>query len=91
MMHPPSLKPITLRNLPPSVARAVKARAEADGLSLNRAVIRLLEDGLRAVPRKPEPIGRRLDKYIGVMSAEEADEFMRWLAEERKVDPRDWE
>ena len=38
------MKAITLRNLPPDVAKAVKQKARREGRSLNRAIIRLLEE-----------------------------------------------
>jgi plasmid stability protein len=86
----PGLRPLTLRNLPPAVARAVKERAARDGVSLNKAVIRMLEEGLKAPRRKPGPIGHALDGFIGVMSAAEADELDRIVAEGRKIDPELW-
>ena len=83
-------RPLSVRNLPAPVARAVRARAAADGISLNRAVIRILEEGLGL--RKPvrAPIGRSLDWFIGSLSAEDADEMLRFIASERRIDPDDW-
>lgn len=86
----PGLRPLTLRNLPPAVARAVKERAARDGVSLNKAVIRMLEESLRAPRAKPGKIGHALDDFIGVLSAAEADELIRLAAEERKIDPEMW-
>ena len=44
---------ISLRNLPGPVEKAVKARARERGLSLNRAVLSLLEEALGGTrPRK---------------------------------------
>ena len=39
---------ITVRNLPPAVAKAVKEKARKEKLSLNKAIIRLLEDATGA-------------------------------------------
>jgi predicted HicB family RNase H-like nuclease len=43
---------ITVRNLPPAVAKAVKEKARREGLSLNKAVVRLLEE---ATGQKRDP------------------------------------
>jgi hypothetical protein len=34
---------ITVRNVPPAVARAIREKARRERLSLNRAIVRLLE------------------------------------------------
>ncbi len=83
-------RPITLRKLPPAVARAVRERAEADGVSLNKAVIRLLEEALGLARRKRPRINHDFDEFIGVWSEEEAQEMLRLLREQRQVEPDMW-
>ena len=39
---------ITVRNLPPAVAKAVKEKARKEKLSLNKAIVRLLEEATGA-------------------------------------------
>ena len=92
LMHAraPGMSPITLRNLPPAVARAVKERAEVDGISLNKAVIRLLEEALGLSRAKRPKVNHDFDDLIGVWTEEEAREMMKILAEERKIDPEMW-
>ncbi len=82
------MKPITLRNLPPEVARFVRKKAAADKTSLNKAVAALLEEqlGLKAKPEKK----RDLSWLVGSWSKEEADAFDRSLAEQRQIDPEIW-
>lgn len=82
---------ITLRNLPPDLAAALEQRAAETDLSLNRTVIRLLEEGLGLRPRGPGPrIHHDLDFLFGVWSDGEASRFEQTLAEQRKVDPEVW-
>jgi hypothetical protein len=86
------MKVITLRNLPPEVARKIRQRADKEGISLNRAVIETLEEGL-GVPGKKKKgprIHRDLDFLIGTWSKEEAAEFNRALADQRRIDPEIW-
>lgn len=92
VMHSGSstLRPLTLRNLPPDVARAVRERALADGISLNKAVIRILEEALGvARPKRPRTY-EDLDELIGSWTDREAREMERFLEEERKVEPEMW-
>lgn len=79
---------ITLRNLPPPVARAVREHAARYHVSLNKAVIQLLEGALSgaARPRGPDDLSR----LAGSWSAKTARHAERKLAELRAVDEADW-
>jgi hypothetical protein len=77
---------ISLRNLPPEVEKAILETSHREGISLNKATLRLLQASLR----KPA-INSDFDEFIGKWSDAEADEFNAALAEMRKVDPIDWE
>jgi hypothetical protein len=39
------MKAITLRNLPPEIVKTIRQKAEEQGVSINKAVISLLEEG----------------------------------------------
>lgn len=86
------MKTITLRKLPPALERRVEEKARELGLSLNKTVLRLLEE--RLLPPSV-PLGGRehhdLDHLAGRWSREEAEEFDRSLAEQRRIDPEIWE
>jgi len=86
------MKAITVRNLPPEVARAIREKARKEGLSLNRAVTRLLAEATghahsKLNMRLPH---RDLDKYAGLWTKEEADEFEGFLKEQRVIDTEEW-
>jgi len=88
-INPAELQAITLRNIPPDTARRIAEKATADGISLNKAVIRLLEESsTQSTPPKPERTD--FSKLAGGWDAEEADAFDRYLAEMRRIDPADW-
>ena len=79
---------ISLRNLPPEVEKAILETSHREGISLNKATLRLLQASLG----KPKPARNSdFDEFIGTWSKAEADEFDAALAEMRKVDPIDWE
>ena len=76
---------ISLRNLPPEIESAITETSQREGISLNKATIRLLESFLRKPLRNQE-----FDEFLGQWSKEEADAFDQALREMRKVDPLDW-
>lgn len=76
----------TIRNVSPRVHRALVARAAARGISLNTLVIRALEAeaGLGPEPRSYAD----LDDLFGTWVKDKAVD--RALAEQRRVDAKDW-
>ncbi len=85
------MKTITIRKIPPELARKIEAYAEREGTSLAKAVIRLL---LRATGLSPDGVRRTrwgdLDELAGTWTAEEADAFDRVVADQRPIDPDVW-
>ena len=82
---------VTLRNLPPDLDRLVERRAREKHLSLNKAVISLLEEaaGVRE-SRGKRRVYHDLDALAGRWTAEEAAEFEALLADQRAVDEEVW-
>lgn len=83
------MKAITLRNLPAGVARAIERRAASSGISLNRAVIQLLEEGVNQKLRVRGKRHRDLDFLCGAWTPE-ADAFDHALAAQRTIDSELW-
>ena len=81
---------ITVRNLPPAVAKAVQERARKEKLSLNKAIIRLLEEATGAGKSKKRVVHHDLDRFFGTWTKEEADAFDEALREQRQIDPEMW-
>lgn len=82
---------ITVRNLPPAVARAIREKAKKERVSLNRAVISLLEAATGHGGQAPKERSRdELDALAGSWTKAEADEFDAFLREHRTVDPEMW-
>jgi plasmid stability protein len=78
---------ITLRNLPTEIDTAIRQRAAKDGVSLNQAVIRLLDETIH--PPKNRAY-HDLDHLCGVLSDEEANEIDAIIAEQSQIEPSDW-
>lgn len=85
------MKVITLRNIPPDVARMIERRSKQTGASLNKTVISLLEDALGVSGGAAPESHRDLDALAGVWSERQAREFDEALAEQRRIDPEMWE
>jgi hypothetical protein len=85
------VKTVTLRNLPPALARAIRRRADEDGTSLARAVIALLEERLRLSGPAQRRVYHDLDELAGSWTDEEAAAFEGALADQRRIDTGLWE
>jgi len=83
------MKAITLRNVPPDVAKAVRQRAAERNLSLNKAVIELVALG-GGLTKPAHEIHRDLDDLFGRWTKREADAFDRGLRGLRSVDAELW-
>ncbi len=82
---------ITVRNLPPEVARRIRQKAKKERISMNRAVIALLESAT-GVSRNEEReiLHHDLDEFAGCWSEDEYREFVEALKEQRQIEPEAW-
>ena len=87
-MPKPKIKALTLRNLPDQVADAVQKRAEESGMSFSRALIALLQEHLGGAPKPKKK--RDLSFFRNAWTEEEYQEFMKDLADQRRIDPKMW-
>jgi plasmid stability protein len=86
-----AMNAITLRNLPPELARIIRRRAQESGASINKTVIALLEASLLRKTGQPRRRKYRdLSAFTGSWSRARAAEFDRSLAEQRRIDPELW-
>jgi len=84
------VKAITLRNLPPDLDKAIRKRARGKRMSVNKAVIGLLEDHLTHDKRKRDELHHDLDDLCGSWTEETAAAFDRVLAKQRTIDRTLW-
>ena len=77
---------ISLRNLPPEVQKAIEETSRREGISLNKATIRLLESSLRQPAKNSD-----FDEFFGVWTPADADQFDETLRPMRQVDSADWD
>jgi hypothetical protein len=91
-----SVRAITLRNVPGALARVIRRKAAEGRTSINRTVIRLLEESVGNGPSKPgkkgegRPPHHDLDKLAGCWGKEDAAAFEETLKAQRVIDPGLW-
>jgi hypothetical protein len=77
---------ISLRNIPKEVEKAIVEISHREGISFNKATIRLLEARLSKPVKNTD-----FDEFCGTWSKAQADRFDRALRQMRQIDPVDWE
>jgi hypothetical protein len=77
---------ISLRNLTPEVEKAIRETSRREGISLNKATLRLLETALH----KPV-MNTDFEEFFGSWPTAESDSFDAALREMRQVNPSEWE
>jgi TRAP-type C4-dicarboxylate transport system substrate-binding protein len=85
------MKLVTLRNLPPHLARIIRKRADETGASVNKAVIRLLEESLGPKEKKGTTLYHDLDTLAGSWTKQEAASFEKALGQQRAIDKDLWQ
>ncbi len=78
---------ITLRNLSPNLYQRIRQCARQKRVSMNKAVIALIEEHLGLEHKKTAAELHDLAALCGRWTMEEAAAFDRALAEQRTIDP----
>lgn len=84
---------VTLRGIEPEIARIIARIAHEEGISLNKAALRLLAKGAD-LPRKTDDratIGHDLDHLFGTWSESEARDFLQVIRSCEQVDEGFWQ
>ena len=85
------MKGITLRNVPPEIARAIEERARTGKTSLNKAAISLFAEATGTNKnRGPRTIHTDLDALACSWTRKDAAAFDRELKKQRRIDPAIW-
>ena len=86
------MRQLTIRGFDEELADRIRQLASREGISLNRAVLRLLRRGAGLGERNDQPnvVGDSLDHLIGTWTAEEATEMDRALEDFSRIDEGMW-
>lgn len=80
---------LTVRDVDPTLAEALKREAAARGLSVNRLVLLLLRESVGLATAHPQFFSD-LDHLAGTWSRDEANDFERHAAGQREIDDELW-
>ncbi|MBM4396262.1 MAG: toxin-antitoxin system HicB family antitoxin [Deltaproteobacteria bacterium] len=86
------MKQLTLRGFDKDLERRLRREAAEQGVSLNRAALRLLRRGAGIATERAAPpvIGTSLDDLIGCWTRAEERAFLKALEPFESVDPELW-
>lgn len=86
------MKQLTIRGFDPRLERKIRQLARAEGISLNKAVLRLLRKGAGLVEEGPgeDTVGDSLDHLIGTWTPAETAEFEDALGDLSEIDESLW-
>ena len=86
------LNQLTLRGLDRRVQQQIRELARREGISLNKAALRLLEKGAGLDRTEPaDCVGHSLDHLIGTWTEREAEAFLESIQSCEQVDGELWE
>jgi hypothetical protein len=85
------LEQLTLRGIDRRAQRVIRALARREGISLNKAAVRLLEKGAGLVPQETtDRIGNSLDHLFGTWSEGEAATLLESIMSCGQIDEELW-
>ncbi len=79
---------LTIRNVPPELAKALEEEKKRRGLSLNQTVVQLLSQATGVASHGKHPNG--LAALAGTWSAAEFQNFEEAIAMTEEIDPELW-
>ena len=87
------MKQLTIRGFERELERRIRSLARLEGISLNKAAMRLLRRGagLEDRDRGGGRIGTALDHVMGTWTAAEAREFAKAVKDLERIEPALWE
>ena len=85
------MKSITIHGVDDPLAELIKSRAEAEGLSVNKTVKKLLEESLGVRPTNIEKNRDSFAEFCGIWTESELNEFDATTKDLREMNPEDWQ
>lgn len=85
------MKSMTIHGIDKQLADMIKARAEAEGLSINKTIKKILETalGIKLAPNHKNM--NDFKEFCGIWSEADLKEFKEQTADARTVDTEDWQ
>jgi hypothetical protein len=84
------MKSISIHGIDDPAYRLLKAKAQAEGLSINQTVKTIIEKSLGISSSVQEPHRKEFEDMCGTWSVREKDEFDKATEYFEKIDPDEW-
>ncbi len=86
------MRQLSLRGFDPELEKRIREIAKREGISLNRATLRLLRKGagLESTAKSEAAVGNSLDHLIGKWSREEERDFLESIESLEQIDRSFW-
>lgn len=82
---------LTIRQIPFAVERAIKERSSREHISLNKAVVGILEEAITGSKKAPPRRYHDLDWMCGMWNKKQSDNFQKHLENIRTIDQELWQ
>lgn len=82
---------LTIRKIPSNVEKIIREKAARERVSLNKAVVEMLEDSVTGKKKAHSPRYHDLDWMCGVITDKQYADFSKHLAGTRTIDPELWQ
>jgi len=82
---------LTIRKIPIPVEKAIREKAAREHVSLNKAVVGMLEESVTGKQKTQSRRYHDLDWLYGTWNRKQSAEFQKRLTETRKIDRELWE
>lgn len=82
---------LTIRKIPPGVEKVIREKAVREQVSLNKAVVEMLEESVTGRQKPQPPRYHDLDWMCGTITEKQSAGFLKHLSETRKIDPELWQ
>ena len=84
------MRAFTIRRIPSPVEKAIHTKAAREHISLNKAVVGILEESVIGRKKPPSRRYHDLDWMCGMWNKKETEDFQKSLAKTRRIDPELW-
>ena len=85
------MKSMTIHGIDKQLAEMIKAKAEAEGLSINKTIKQMLETSLGIKPMARPKNLSEFEEFCGVWSESDLKSFKEKTSDTRKIDPEEWQ
>jgi hypothetical protein len=85
------MKSISIHGIDKPLADLIRAKAESEGLSINKTIKNLLETSLGVKPQRDGKNRSDFEEFCGIWTQKDLREFEEKTSDMREIAPADWQ